>query len=85
MSRQDQQQHSTLARVNDNSRQAKVEGERRLIYEKHYALDGKAVNELLKDQSLVPTTVSAISYILLHMWLTIGLEHILIVAAQFWL
>ena len=66
-SHQDQQQHSMLARVNDNSRQAKVEGARRLIYEKYYALDGKAVNELLKDQSLVPTMVSAICYILLHM------------------
>ena len=80
---QNQQQHSMLARVDDNSRWAKVEGSRRLIYEKHYALDGKAVNELLKDQSLVPTMVSAISYILLNMWLTVGLEHVLITATQF--
>ena len=57
-SRQDKRQRSTLARVDDNSRRAKVDGARRLIYEKHYALDGNAVNGLLQAQSLVPTKVN---------------------------
>ena len=55
---QDKWQWSTLARVNDNSRQAKVDGARRLIYEKHYALDGNAINGLLQAQSLVPMKVN---------------------------
>ena len=44
--------------MDDNSRQAKVDGARRLIYKKHYALDGNAVNGLLQAQSLVPTKVN---------------------------
>ena len=40
------------------SRQAKVDGARRLIYEKHYALDGNAINGLLQAQSLVPMKVN---------------------------
>ena len=55
---QDQCQHLTLARVDDDSRWSKVDGARRLMYEKHYALDGKAVDALLQGQSLVPTKVN---------------------------
>ena len=35
----------------------KIMSARKLIYEKHYAVDGMQIEELLKDESLVPTTV----------------------------
>ena len=35
----------------------KITSARKLIYKKHYAVDGMQVEELLKDESLVPTTV----------------------------
>ena len=53
-------------RVNDNSRQAKFNGARRLIYEKHYALDGNAINGLLQAQSLVPTKVNLLDGVCLN-------------------
>jgi hypothetical protein len=72
-----------LARVDDNSRRAKVESARRLIYEKGYAVDGKAVDGLLQAQSLVPTKVSATCYIFFYMGLSFGLEYILVSTAKF--
>ena len=52
-------QRTTLARIDDNSRCGKVVAARRLIYEKQYQVNSAAVEVLLKDQSLVPTTVGA--------------------------
>ena len=75
---QDKRQWSTLARVNDNSRQAKVDGARRLIHEKHYALDGNAINGLLQAQSLVLTKVNLLDGIYLNICLTSDLECIFI-------
>lgn len=40
-----------------------MDSAQRLIYEKNYALDGRAVNGLLQAQSLVPTQVSIVGYI----------------------
>jgi len=54
----DMAQRKTLARIDDDSRRGKVAVARRLIYEKQYQVDSAAVEGLLKDQSLVPTTVS---------------------------
>ena len=53
----DMSQRVTMARVDDNSRQGKVYAARRLMYEKQYRVNGAAIESLLKDQSLVPTSV----------------------------
>jgi hypothetical protein len=50
-------QRVSLACVDNPSRQSKVFAARRLIYEKHYQVDSAGVEGLLKEQSLVPTSV----------------------------
>jgi hypothetical protein len=47
----------TLARTDDLMRRGRVVAAQRLIYEKNYAVNSTAVEILLKEQSLVPTTV----------------------------
>jgi len=49
----------TLARVDDEERRRKIGIARDIIYEKNYAVDNANVEALLKNQSLVPTSVSA--------------------------
>jgi hypothetical protein len=53
----DMTQRVTMARVDDASRQGKVYAARRLIYKKQYRINGAAIEDLLKEQSLVPTAV----------------------------
>lgn len=53
----DMSQRLTLARVDDNHHQNLIATARGLIYEKNYAVDSTAVENLLKEHSLVPTTV----------------------------
>jgi hypothetical protein len=53
----DMTQRKTLARVDDLSRRNRVASAREVIYEKNYAVDGKAMEDLLKVDSLVPTAV----------------------------
>ena len=55
---QDMKQRETLARVDDEIRRGKVESARNIIYNKRFAVDSPAVEILLKEQSLVPTSVS---------------------------
>lgn len=45
-------------RVDDQKRRDKIELARTFIYEKGYVVNSKAVENLLKDESLVPTRVS---------------------------
>jgi hypothetical protein len=52
------QQRESLARVDDEGRKRKVEIARDIIYRQNYAVDSRAVEALLKEQSLVPTFVS---------------------------
>jgi hypothetical protein len=47
----------TLARVDDDARQSKVAISRSLIYERGYGVRSNAVETLLKEHSLVPTSV----------------------------
>ena len=54
----DMKQRQTLARVDDNSRRNKIKEARTIIYDKIYAVDNEAVENLLKEQSLVATNVS---------------------------
>jgi hypothetical protein len=53
----DMVQRETLARVDDLSRRNRVASAREIIYEKKYAVDSKAVENILQIDSLVPTAV----------------------------
>jgi hypothetical protein len=58
----DMKQRSRLARVDDQSTRKKIELARSIIYEKNFAIDTNAVEELLKDESLTPTLVCLESF-----------------------
>jgi hypothetical protein len=57
----DMSQRTTLARVDDNAKRVKIEIARDVIYNKNYAVDNAAVEKILKNESLVPASVSASS------------------------
>jgi hypothetical protein len=57
----DMKQRKTLARVDDDTRRWKVDTARNIIYQKNFAVDTNAVEELLQPQSLVPTAVSVLT------------------------
>ena len=50
-------QRKTSAQVDDEDHQHCVVAAYRAIYEKNYAVNSKAVNQLLQEDSLVPTKV----------------------------
>jgi hypothetical protein len=54
------EQRETLRRVDDETRKSKIATARDIIYNKKYAVDTESVESILKEQSLVPTLVSAI-------------------------
>ena len=54
----DLSQRVSLARVDDVRRRSRLEAAREAIYEHNNAVDGAAIERLLKDDSLVPTAVS---------------------------
>jgi hypothetical protein len=56
---QDMKERKTLARIDDEHRRRKIELARDIIYKQNYAVDNDNVEALLKEQSLVPTSVSA--------------------------
>lgn len=51
---------SELARKDDEERREKVLDARALIYEDGYVVNAQKVDEILKDESLVPTVVRSI-------------------------
>jgi hypothetical protein len=53
----DRQRRVTLARVDDRGRQNSVFAARKLIYERHQQVNSTAVENLLKEPSLVPNLV----------------------------
>lgn len=53
---QDRRERQTLAR-NAQSRETLISTARKLIYEKNYAVSSAAVENILKAQSWVPTSV----------------------------
>lgn len=57
----DRNRRTTLARVDDARRQNLVVAARRIIYEKHYQINSKAVEDLLRNESLTPNVVCLIS------------------------
>lgn len=54
----DMSQREFLLHVDDDSRQSKILKARKLIYEDNYAVNSLQVQSLLKEESLVPTTVT---------------------------
>lgn len=54
----DMQQRETLRRMNDEVNRSIISKAREYIYEKNYAVNSEVVEDLLKEQSLVPTVVS---------------------------
>jgi hypothetical protein len=57
----DMTRRKTLARVDDDTRRRQVEMARDIIYKKNYAVNSSAVENILKEKSLVPTAVSAMN------------------------
>jgi len=57
--KQDMKQRKTLARLDDETRRHKIDVARKIIYMKNLAVNNAGVESLLKDQSLLPTRVSA--------------------------
>ena len=55
----DMKERDTLSRTDDHVRQNKVENARAYIYDSAFGVTSTAVEKLLKDQSLVPTSVSS--------------------------
>jgi hypothetical protein len=53
----DMRQRLSLARVDNDARKRKIQTARQIIHEKNYAVNSEAVENLLKDESLVPTSV----------------------------
>jgi hypothetical protein len=56
----DMTQRETMARTDDIHRRTSINTARRLIYEKNYRVNSAAVENLLRDKSLVPTAVSCV-------------------------
>jgi hypothetical protein len=54
----DMTQRKSLVRIDNVQRRNRIEAAREAIYVKNSAIDGVAVQNLLKEDSLVPTAVS---------------------------
>jgi len=55
---QDMKERNTLARIDDRVRQNKIKSMWAHIYDSKLGITSTSIEGLLKDQSLVPTTVS---------------------------
>ena len=53
----DRQQRVQFPRVDNLQRQNKISSARRIIYEENYRVNSAAVEHILKEESLVPTSV----------------------------
>ena len=56
--RRDMAQRLSLARTDDVKRRSRVDAAREAVYGKNHTVDSAAVENLLKEDSLVPTAVS---------------------------
>jgi hypothetical protein len=71
----DMKQRQSLARVDNNARQNKVSTSRSHIYDHGYGVRSNVVENLLKEHSLVPTSVIHLSTLLLAHILTMMLQN----------
>ena len=53
-------ERKTMRRVDDNDRKGRITKARKFIYQDRLAVDGKAVEDILKYDSLVPISVSGL-------------------------
>jgi hypothetical protein len=60
--RRDLSQRASLTRVDDIDRRSRLDAARKAIYERNNTVDGTAVENLLKEDSLVPAAVSIYIY-----------------------
>jgi hypothetical protein len=79
------QHRVTLARVDSPSRQNSVFAARKLIYEQHHQVNSTAVEQFLKETSLVPNIVRALSIPSLSMSDSPALEFLFLSAGATWL
>jgi len=56
---QDMVQRRTLARIDDIRRRTRVKAAQQSIYEKNNVINSRAVEDLMQEESLVPTSVSS--------------------------
>ena len=56
-------QHRTLTWIDDVKRRNRVEVAHEKIYEKGYMVDSTVVENLLQEESLIPTAAPAFSFI----------------------
>lgn len=61
-------QRKTLARVDDANRRSRIAAARENIYEKNYAVHSAVVENLLREDSLVPTAVCITSPLVSSPW-----------------
>ena len=54
-------QRLTLLRQDDVKRRSRIKAARKIIYEMDYMVNSKAVEDLLQEESLVPTIVRVFS------------------------
>ena len=66
----DMRRRQLLAHTDDDNRQNKVLRARELIFERNYAVNTPQIEKLLRDQSLVPITVSKESSSPASIWCT---------------
>jgi hypothetical protein len=59
----DMAQRMALARVDDVKRRSRIKAAREAIYVNNYTIDSKVVENLLREDSLVPTAV-CVSFLL---------------------
>jgi hypothetical protein len=64
--RRDMAQRRTLARIDDVKHVFVLRRRTRKIYEKGYVVDSRAVEDLLQEDSLVPTAVCAFSTLMIN-------------------
>jgi len=58
----DTTQHISLARIDDVKQRSRVGAAREAIYSENNTIDSAAVENLLKEESLVPTAVGGFLY-----------------------
>ena len=81
----DEQERTTLARVDDQIYKKDISSAREKIYQKHHPVDSVHVQRLLKPQSLVPIKVYPGSFFGSHGFNINDTEHILGKTLAFWI
>ena len=56
----DMKQHLTLAQMDDARRYSRIQAAQEAVYLKNYAINSKAVEDLLHEESLVPAKVHSV-------------------------